>query len=230
MGTVRFEALEAAVQAQGLTLRGSFHPGPDDDVPPAGPDRPTRTLVLVGNAGPRMWQRFAAERDPRRDRLDDWSYEVIGGLARLFRARALFPFERPPLPFLRWAGRAEGLQPSPLGLSIHPVYGLWHGYRGALALAERIGIPPVEPAPHPCERCADKPCLEACPVGAFTGEGYDVPACARHLAGAGRDDCVAFGCRARRACPVGRDFIYAPDQARFHMTHFLRMHGPGPDA
>jgi hypothetical protein len=30
------------------------------------------------------------------------------------------------------------------------------------------------------------------------------------------------GCRARRACPVGRDYRYAPDQAAFHMRPFRR--------
>ena len=28
--------------------------------------------------------------------------------------------------------RAEGLKPSPLGVLVHPDFGLWHGYRGAI--------------------------------------------------------------------------------------------------
>jgi len=30
-----------------------------------------------------------------------------------------------------------------------------------------------------------------------------------------------LGCKARRACPVGRKYIYHPDQALFHMEKFL---------
>ena len=49
----------------------------------------------------------------------------------LVRGGALFPFSCPPfLPFLRWAERAEVVFPSPSGPLIHPVYGLWHTYRG----------------------------------------------------------------------------------------------------
>jgi hypothetical protein len=35
------------------------------------------------------------------------------------------------------------------------------------------------------------------------------------------EDCMTLGCRARRACPVGREFTYVPDQAGFHMRAFL---------
>ena len=34
-------------------------------------------------------------------------------------------------------------------------------------------------------------------------------------------DCLTTGCRARRMCPVGREFIYEPFQAQFHMEAFL---------
>ncbi len=30
-----------------------------------------------------------------------------------------------------------------------------------------------------------------------------------------------LGCRARRACPVGREYFYDPEQAAFHMRAFL---------
>jgi hypothetical protein len=40
---------------------------------------------------------------------------------------------------------------------------------------------------------------------------------------------MEFACLARHACPVGRDYRYAPAQARFHMQSFLRNHQPrGP--
>lgn len=35
-------------------------------------------------------------------------------------------------------------------------------------------------------------------------------------------DCLDFGCRARHACPVGRDYRYAPNLAQFHMEAFYK--------
>ena len=210
-------AIEAALGARGLIARGGFHPDPDDGVP-------GRTLVMVGNAGPEMWRAFAAspEHGTAPDPLDRWSKRVLGDLAAELGARALFPFGGPPhLPFIAWAKRAEPVAESPLGILIHPDYGLWHAYRGALAFAEALALPPRAERPRPCDACADRPCLDACPVGAFSTAGYDVAACADHLSAAAGADCMAEACRARRACPVGRDYLYAPEQAAFHMTRFL---------
>ena len=141
---------------------------------------------------------------------------MIGELAEAFGASALFPSDGPPYyPFQQWARRAEPVFPSPLGLLIHPTYGLWHSYRGALALPEAIASPRAETAPSPCESCAARPCLATCPVGAFTAAGYDVDACAAFLRTEEGADCMSRGCRARRACPVAE--VYSPQQASFHM-------------
>ncbi len=211
--------IEAALAREGLIARGGFHPEPDDGVP-----GPARTLIMVGNAGPEMWWAFAAspEHDTAADPLDRWSLRVIGELAAELGAAVLFPFGGPPhLPFIAWAKRAEPVAESPLGILIHPDYGLWHAYRGALVFAEALALPPRVERPRPCDTCADQPCLGACPVGAFTTAGYDVSACADHLSAAAGADCMAEACRARRACPVGRAYLYQPEQARFHMTRFL---------
>jgi epoxyqueuosine reductase QueG len=122
--------------------------------------------------------------------------------------------------------RAEACHASPLGLLIQPDYGLWHGYRGALLFAAKLELPPADRRASPCANCPDRPCLAACPVRAFDGEAYDVPACARHLAGPPRPACMEIGCLARHACPIGRDYRYAPEQAQFHMQAFLRSMRP----
>ncbi|MCX7143058.1 MAG: hypothetical protein NT123_18735 [Proteobacteria bacterium] len=218
--------IEQSLRNAGLTPRGAFHPEAGDGVPPLAQDIPARTVYLAGNAGPHMWRAFDAARTGRPMILDEWSVQVLSPLAAQFGARAVFPFERPYLPFQRWAMRAEPCHPSPLGLLIHPDYGVWHGYRGALLFAEDIELPQADGRANPCASCADRPCLSACPVGAFDGKAYDVPACARHLAGNPEPACMDIGCLARHACPVGRDYRYAPVQARFHMTSFLRNHHP----
>jgi ferredoxin len=218
--------LGRAVEAAGLRVRGGFLCDGADAVPDCPDGQPARAVVLLGNAGAGLWERFAAAPefgDGGAHPLDRWSRRVIEALAGELDAAALFPFEGPPYhPFQRWARRAEPLWPSPLGILIHPRYGLWHGYRGALAFSRPIdAMPSREELPSPCESCADKPCLEACPVGAFTQGRYEVRRCVNHIVSPAGEDCMALSCRARRACPVGKDFLYGAEQSRFHMSAFL---------
>ncbi len=221
---LELNSVNDALAKAGLAPRGAFHPQAEDGVPDLAPGRPALTIVLAGNAGPEMWRAFNAARDPAVAFLDDWSRDVLEPLARTFEAKALYPFQKPYLPFQRWAQKAEPCWVSPLGMFIHPDYGLWHGYRGALAFGERLRLPPSDLRPSPCETCADQPCLANCPVNAFSETGYDVPACVRHLDSPEGADCVELGCRTRRACPVGHVYRYASEQAQFHMRAFLKNH------
>lgn len=209
----------------GLAWRGAFHPTADDAVPPLPDGKAAGTLVLLGFAGGVGWPAFAASAeaaDGAPHPLDRWSRRVVTDLARSWGGAALFPFGGPPwLPFQRWAQRAEPVFASPLGILIHPGWGLWHSYRGAVALPERIALPEADAASHPCDSCTLRPCLADCPVGAFSADGYDVAACAKHVAGPGGSECRTAGCRARRACPVGAGWTYAADAAGFYMESFL---------
>jgi len=225
---MQLKDVDEALREAGLTPRGAFHPVEADAVPPLEDGAQMGTVVIAGNAGPRMWQAFDAARAANPTTLDGWCERVLTDLAARLGARAVFPFARPYLPFQRWAMRAEACHPSPLGMLIHPDYGLWHGYRGALLFAAAFELPPRDARPSPCASCAGRPCLSACPVGAFSPKGYDVPACARHLAGSPEPDCMDIGCLARHACPIGRDYRYVPAQARFHMRAFLDSHRSGP--
>jgi ferredoxin len=125
------------------------------------------------------------------------------------------------VPFQRLARRCEAVHPSPIGLLIHPTFGLWHAYRGGLMLAQRIELPPLPRLPSPCESCGPKPCLSACPVRAFKPGSFDLAACIAHVSSAAGSECRSGGCLARRACPVGPEFRYVPDQMQFHMRAFL---------
>ena len=89
-----------------------------------------------------------------------------------------------------------------------------------------IGLTRLRSRPrHPLASPAkSRPCLSACPVGAFTDAGYDVEACARHLHAPAGCECRDRGCLARRACPVGTEHAYGPAQSAFHMAAFMAAH------
>jgi hypothetical protein len=218
---VTLAEIRRAITDVGLAFRGAFHPA-DDDVPGGS----AGTIVLVGMVGGENWRAFersSESADGMPDPLDRWSRRTITGLAERLAARPAFPFDGPPfLPFLRWAQKADTLYPSPLGLLIHPEFGLWHSWRGALLFGDRLALPEKSQRPSPCEACKDKPCLSACPVGAFDGARYDVGVCVAHISELRGRDCVARGCLARRACPVGVEYRYSDAEATFHMTAFLR--------
>lgn len=219
-----FEQLRAALGVHGVFVRGSL--SFDEGEGPLLTDGTTaRSVALLGNIGGSIWPAFSKWLDmpanrTRKDSLDDWSKAIIRPVATELGATAYFPSDPPWQPFQRWAMQAEGLKASPLGILIHPDYGLWHGYRGALGFADALeGVeePPI--SSHPCDLCVEKPCLAVCPAGAITAVGFDVPRCRSHLRKPqGQAGCMAGGCLARNACPVGAGYRYPAEQLAFHMA------------
>jgi hypothetical protein len=222
------EAVFSTIRRTGLVPRGAVSLAEGERV---GELAGMRTIVLAGLVGRDGWGAFAASpeaSDGLADPLDRWSRRLIESLADELGAKALFPFGGPPfLPFQRWAQRAEPVHFSRIGLLIHPYYGLWHSYRGALGLSEALAVAEPSPGLSPCETCSGRWCVKTCPVGAFSEAGYDVAACADHLRSTAGGDCMAFGCLARRACPVGAEHAYGPEQASFLMRAFLRAQDAG---
>ncbi len=207
----------------GLHLRGGTRLDEDEinryELDPSRPE-----IALVGNIGSSYWPAFSAApefHDGEAHPLDRWSRRVAESIAAEFGLAVVFPFDGPPyLPFQQWAQRAEALTASPIGVLMHPDYGLWHSYRFALLGA---GLP-AQAAPQtesPCLTCVDQPCLRRCPVDAFDGSGYDVPACSAYLRATPLAECHALGCLARFACPVATELRYLPEQGRFHLQAFL---------
>lgn len=208
--------LEALLAPHGLEVLATLAPAPDDALPDG-----ARALALVGPAGPAFWDVFRASpeaADGRPDPLDRWSRRVLDGVAARAGGSAFYPFGGPPWhPFIDWALRSGRIFASPVTLLVHPRHGLFVSFRGALALP---GPLPASPAASPCDSCPDQPCRTACPAGALTPRGYDVPACHAHLDRPQGADCLS-GCLVRRACPVGRDLRRA-EQSAFHMNAFHR--------
>lgn len=227
------------LNAQGLQWRGAWQPEAKDALAALPDGQPVALVGMVGVVGSTVWPHFQASpvfSDAQADPLDRWSRNIATALAQRYGGYPLFPFTGPPyLPFQQWADRAEATQPSPLMLRIHPVFGLWHAYRFALALpasvAEKLAMSsapshctPTGPAAAPdaslCANCSGQPCLQACPVVAFDGKNYAHLRCSSHLNSPQGQDCMQGGCLARRACPVGQNFQYQTEHAAFHMQAF----------
>ncbi|MEP3439521.1 MAG: ferredoxin [Hoeflea sp.] len=228
--------LDAALAKHGLCRRGRLVAG-DAAVAMPSNGGAVSFICLVGHAGGGFWPVFEAWRKAHRDvedPLDRWSEAVIRPLAEAAGGEAVFPSDRPWHPFQQWAMLAEGLKPSPLGMLIHPEYGLWHGYRGAILFGPEARVRLLDPTVaasqdgesdvsliHPCDACPDRPCMTVCPVKAFGPAGFTVDACRTHLkTDDGRQGCMSSGCLARDACPVGREHRYSGAQVGFHMAGF----------
>ena len=214
--------IETELVAYGLKLRGIVALS-DDEIKQYGFAGHT-AVALVGNVGSSYWLVFSQSKeyaDGEADPLDRWSLRVADKVAKKLNATAIFPFQGPPyLPFQQWAKRAEALQQSPVGLMIHPQFGLWHSYRFAL-LVKDMDENPQTVQDAPCRNCIDQPCLNTCPVKAFTIEGYDVDSCAQYLRQTSSADCFQHGCMARFKCPAGREYRYQDAQSRFHLQAFI---------
>lgn len=218
------DGIASTLGRHGLHVRGVAHFPGGQGGPTLSDGRQAQSVVLIGNIGGSLWETFSDWREKRAarggaDPLDAWSKEVIGEIAGRLGATAYYPSDPPYQPFQQWAMKAEGLKASPLGILIHPQYGLWHGYRGALGFAEDAAGERVPPDDSDiCGQCPDKPCLATCPAMAVSRDRFDVAGCRSHLVTTeGKAGCMTSGCLARTACPVGSIHRYPEAQLRFHM-------------
>lgn len=209
----------------GLAFRGGFTVIADDNVPEQLGGEPSQSLLMFGQVGNSLWPVFShsselADQQPHP--LDRWSERVGQTIAIKLNGRLLLPFgSAPHHPFLRWASRIEDVQPSRFGMLIHPVHGLWHAYRFAIALPDPFeSLSSVERRDSICDRCEAQPCLKTCPVDAFDGVRYDVETCFNYLQGNPESVCNSLGCQARDACPEGKQSHYDVEQKLFHMNQF----------
>ena len=221
------EEIATALSANGLILRGGFNFASGETSPTGHSGAPIRSVLLVGQAGAEPWPHFLRWRENQpqamANPLDTWSRQVIGEVAEKFGARAVSPSDRPYLPFQQWAMRAEGLKPSPLGILIHPQYGLWHAYRGALLFEDEIVLPEPREVIHLCDGCIEKPCLKSCPVDAYSADGFAYEACLAHVRGQNGAPCRTGGCLDRNACPYGTTYRYPAKVQAFHMASFAGL-------
>ena len=220
------DGIASTLSGQGLILRGGFNFSVEETAPSGSSGSPAKSVLIVGQAGSAPWPHFLRWRRGQpvdlKNPLDTWSREVIDAVAERFGARAVYPSQKPYLPFQQWAMRAEGLKPSPLGILMHPEYGLWHAYRGALLFETSLAFAHPQKKHHLCDACIGKPCLKACPVGAYSRAGFAYGDCLAHAGGDRGEPCRSGGCLDRNACPYGAEYRYPAAVQAFHMESFLR--------
>lgn len=222
--------IASALLPHGLILRGGFDFDEGEDRPAGPSGARARSVVLVGSAGAGWWPEVRRWLDSQpgahREPLDTWSREIVGRIAAQAGARLVMPNDRPYAPFQQWAMRAEGLKPSPIGLLMHPDYGLWHAYRAGLLFDEPLSaeMPGAADGPvHFRDACAAKPCLKACPVQAHSQQGFVHRDCLDHVRGPNGAPCRDSGCLDRNACPVGTDWRYPAEVQAFLQRAFAGL-------
>ncbi len=219
----------AALEAAGLNLHAVLDVG---ELPSQvladlrrdfAPSHACRQIILIGNAGRSMWAALKASGIASDDPIDDFSVRAV---SQWFAAR--FPSHRCTLLYpgdapvgLQTLGALAGWhRPAPFMLGILPQWGSWFGYR--VALLADTDLPPTEPlrAALPCEACATRPCVAACPAQAMSDGGFSLQKCAAYRLQP-ESRCRA-GCVARDACPVGREHRYDDEQIRHSYSVSLR--------
>ncbi len=232
MDNTRFQEGRQYLESHGLNLLAVFDCA---DLPPAVREKleaarvplaDFRRLVLIAHGGRTFWEKAQGIDFTVLDPLDDHS----SARARRFMAEfagdpdflLLYP-QRPFLLPLRQLGELAGWShPSPLGIGIHPTFGLWFAYR--VVLLSRAELPLLREAPSasPCVTCVDRPCIAACPAGAVTRvHQFDLEGCVSYRQ-APQSRC-AMTCRSRIACPVGSGHRYAAEQIQYHYRISLQM-------
>lgn len=184
-------------------------------------------LVLLGHGGQTMWQQLQASQPPATDPVDTYSIQLAQQFIDMYLdaapSRLLYPTADPYLLPLTQLGELAGWsRPTPLGLGIHPDFGLWFAYRAAFLTS--AALQPTAPISNPdaayaCQQCQAKPCIRQCPAQAVQRHQFHLAACVDYRL-APQSAC-ADRCLARMACPEAPAHRYSLAQIQYHYQQSL---------
>lgn len=182
-----------------------------------------RQLILIGHGGKTLWDAVKASGIRSENPIDDFSVRTVEQwFAQQFPGRAreiIYPGDIPV--DLQALGTIAGWHhASPFMLGINADWGTWFAYR--VVLLADTNLEPSRPlqGESPCARCADKPCIAACPAGAMDGGSFALDKCIAYRRKAS-SRCKAT-CVARVSCPVGSSHRYGDEQMQHAYSISLR--------
>lgn len=182
-----------------------------------------KRLVLLGNAGKGLWAGLQAAGMRGKNPIDRYSQQLAERFINEFTNAAptlqLYPHGA-MIPLQQLGKLAGWHHDSPLGLGIHSEYGVWFAYRAAFLIDAALPLQQPAPTQSPCDTCADKPCMQACPAGAVREIGkFSIPQCATQRLSP--NAACADRCLARLACPVAPQHLYPIEQVQYHYGQSL---------
>lgn len=185
-----------------------------------------QSIILIGNAGTKLWERLPAHFLDREHPIDDYSRETIDEiLQQTLPAQShqfLFPAVEPDLPPpLQKLGEIAGWHnPSPLGQGINRKYGLWFAYRAVVAVNFSLSATKFDRHPSPCLTCSGTPCVAGCPASALAvGRNPELRSCVKFRSQTGSP--CEESCLARLSCPVASQWRYSDEQLSYHYRRSL---------
>lgn len=185
-----------------------------------------RQLILIGNAGKTLWRAVQQAEAAADDPIDEFSMRAV---RQWFAANCgdrhhvlIYPGECSV--GLQSLGALAGWHhASPFMVGIMAHWGSWFGYRVALLADSRLAPTTPLQAPSPCDDCARRVCVSACPAGAMDGGAFVLDTCLAYRRRA--DSRCRATCIARLACPVGAEHRYDEAQIRHSYLRSLKVIG-----
>ena len=217
----------ADLDVQGLNLHAVFSllDLPADIVCALPPDatRHYQQLLLIGNRGRLMWHQIqlAGMADP--DPIDRFTHtQVTAWLARQHPGkRYQWVYPGPIALGLQRLGALAGWHhPSPFMVGIDSQWGSWFAYRAVVLADTTLAPTPRRTGTPPCDACASRVCISACPAGALR-DGLDLSACLAYRRSP--DSACQDRCVARNTCPVGAEHRYSDAQIRYHYGRSMQV-------
>ncbi len=182
-------------------------------------------LVLVGHGGRRMWEALQEKGMAENDPVDSYSRDLTQQFIHRYldnpKTYWLYPSTPHLVPLQQLGALAGWSHPSPLGLGISPVFGVWFAYRAAFLVDADLPLRQVLHRPSPCDSCVDKPCISTCPVGAVKMGAFDVAGCWGYRSQP-QSPCQDR-CLSRMACPYFPEHRYSLAQIQYHYGISLHM-------
>lgn len=185
-------------------------------------------LYLIGNIGSKHYDIYAKLGIPKKQSMDVFTQEALETIFSQSKiTKAFYPSIKPYAPFQSWAKRAHIGYSSPLGMLVHPKWGLWFAFRAAILSTDKIeGLidNPYNEEISPCIPCSDKPCISNCPAKAVKAECFNYQNCQNYLRDNSHSHCATYSCIARNSCPIGQEYRYSDEHQKFHMALYVDQH------